>query len=264
MIPDILQHVFAPERWPAFALLTARLTGLMFVAPLWSMSSLPRAARAAMTVALAAVLLPAAPAAPLSEHVLDLPVPVAMEMLIGLVIGLTASVVVQGAALAGEVAAVQMGLNIGPALTPMPDVQQSGVGQLQSMLALFVYVAVGGHLMLLRGLADSLQTLPLGAPIDLTRGAALTVMLPSALFSCALSAAAPVMVTLLLVNIAMAILSRAVPQLNAMMVSFPLTIGVGLVMTGLSLPVVAGVIASWMERLPDTVTRVLAGFTVAG
>lgn len=264
MIPDVLQHALAPERWPAFALLTARLSGLMIAAPLWSMSALPRAARAAMTVLLAMLLLPATPAVPLSDHVLDLPVPVVMELLIGLVIGLAAAVIVQGAALAGEVAAVQMGLNIGPALTPMPDLQQSGVGQIQSMLALFVYVAVGGHHMLLRGLADSLQTLPPGSPIDLTQGAAVTVMLPSALFSCALSAAAPVMITLLLVNIAMAILSRAVPQLNAMMVSFPLTIGVGLVMTGLSMPVVAGVIASWMERLPGTVTRVLAGFSVAG
>jgi flagellar biosynthesis protein FliR len=261
---DFVQHALAPERWPVFALITARLTGLFLVAPLWSMTALPAPTRAALTVVLGALLLPMAPAVPLGEHVLDLPLPVAMELLIGLVIGLTAAVVTQGAAFAGEVAAVQMGLNITPALTPAPDLTESGIGQLQGMLALFVYVAVGGHHALLRGLADSLRSLPPGAMVDLTRGAQVAAMLPRALFECALSCAAPVMVTLLVVNVAMAILSRAVPQLNAMMVAFPLSIGLGLLMTGLSMPVVAGVIAAWMDRLPGAVTRVLAGFTVVG
>jgi flagellar biosynthetic protein FliR len=263
MIPDPLQHALAPDRWPTFALLTARLGGLMLVAPLWSMSALPRAARAALTVVLAVALLPSVAPAPLTERLLDLPLPIAMELLVGLVIGLTAAVVVQAAALAGEVVAIQMGLSIGPALTPMPDVQQSGVGQLQTLLALLVYVAVGGHHTLLRGLADSLQALPPGAPLALERGVTVTAMLPGALFACALSAAAPVMVALLLVNVALALLSRAVPQLNAMMVAFPVSIGLGLLMTGLSLPMVAGVVASWMDRLPETVTRVLGGFAPA-
>jgi flagellar biosynthesis protein FliR len=264
MTPDVLRHVLAPERWPAFALLTARLSGLMLVAPLWSTTALPKEARAAITVLLAALLLPVTPATAIPDRVLDLPLPVATELLVGLVIGITAALVVQGASLAGDVAAVQMGLNLGPAFTPMPDLEQSGVAQLQGFLALFVYVAVGGHHMLLRGLADSLHAIPPGSVIDLMRGARMTMELPAAMYSCALSAAAPTMVTLLLVNVAMAILSRAVPQLNVMMVAFPLTIGIGLLMSGLALPLVAGVVASWVERLPDTLTRLVAGFAVAG
>ena len=77
------------------------------------------------------------------------------------------------------------------------------------------------------------------------------------LFSCAASVAAPVMVTLLLTNIALAILSRAVPQLNAMMVSFPLTIGVGLIMFAVSLPNVSTVVAHWVQELPVSVNGLL-------
>jgi flagellar biosynthetic protein FliR len=71
------------------------------------------------------------------------------------------------------------------------------------------------------------------------------------------------MVTLLIVNVAIAILSRAVPQLNAIMVSFPLTIGLGLVMLGGSLPVVATVVAGWMHSLPAGIAGVVGGFRTA-
>ena len=66
------------------------------------------------------------------------------------------------------------------------------------------------------------------------------------------------MVTLLLTNIALAILSRAVPQLNAMMVSFPLTIGVGLLMFAVSLPNVSIVVARWVQDLPAGIDGLLA------
>jgi flagellar biosynthetic protein FliR len=259
-MPDFMAHVLAPDRWPMFVLITARIGGLMLTAPLWSMTMLPHGARAAITVLLATLLLPLAPHRPLPEQVIELPLPLAIEMVIGLAIGLTAAVLVQGIALAGEVLALQMGLSLGPALAPMPDVPVSGVGQIKSFLALTIYLAAGGHVIMLQGLAESLSALPPGAPLELANGAGAAALFSGALFGTALKAAAPVMVTLLLTNLALAILSRAVPQLNAMMVSLPLTIGVGLVTIGLTLPRVTGAIAGWMHGLPASVAHVLAGF----
>ena len=66
------------------------------------------------------------------------------------------------------------------------------------------------------------------------------------------------MVALLLTNVALGILSRAVPQLNAMMVSFPLSIGVGLLMFSVSLPIVASVVAGWMNEMPGSVRELLS------
>ena len=97
MIAEPLQSALSPERWPQFVLITARLGGLMVTAPLWSLTTLPRLARAALTVVLAIVLLPSAPAAPVAPQVLQLPLPMAMELAIGLVTGLAAAVLVQGA-----------------------------------------------------------------------------------------------------------------------------------------------------------------------
>jgi flagellar biosynthetic protein FliR len=262
-MPDSLTRLMAPELWPTFVFITARLSGLMLVAPLWSMSALPRAARAAIIVALSVMLLPIAPRVPVPEQVLDLPVPIAMELVVGIVIGLTAAVIVQGVALAGEVVSMQMGLSLGHALAPMPEAQLSDVGQIKSFLALLIYVSVGGHLVLFRGLADSLRVLPPGLPMDLAAGGRSAAMMVGTLYSCAVRAAAPVMVTLLLANVALAILGRAVPQVNAMLVSFPFTIGVGLVMLGAALPIIAWAIGGWMQGLSATVAGAVASFRAA-
>jgi flagellar biosynthesis protein FliR len=252
MIPDLFGQIMAPGRWPAFVLVSARLSGLMMIAPLWSMTNLPRLARAAITVLLSVMLLPSVPALTLPDQVLALPLPLAMELIVGLVIGLTAAILVQGVALAGEVVSLQMGLSLAPQLAPIPDLQVSGVGLILSNLVLLIYVGIGGHLMLLRGLADSLQTLPPGLPMDLAGGrdAALAV---GALFRCGVSAAAPMIVALLLAEMTIALLSRAVPQINAMMISFPIAIGVGLIMTGAALPFLATSIEGWVHQLPGSV-----------
>ena len=64
-MPDFLGEILAPGRWPVFVLISARLSGLMLTAPLWSMTNLPRLARAAITVLLAIVLMPSVPSAKL-------------------------------------------------------------------------------------------------------------------------------------------------------------------------------------------------------
>ncbi len=263
-MPPFLRDALDPATWPLFALITARLGGLMFIAPMWSMLSIPRTARAAITVLLSFVLVPLAPRVPLPEQFVQWPVPLAIEMLIGLSIGMTAAIFVQGVGLAGEVMSLQVGLNLGPFLAPTPDVQVSGVGQLQSVLAVFLYLSTGGHLALLRGLADSLTVLPPGAPLDLAHGAQAVAILAGGVFTCAIQAAGPVMVTMLLVNLALALLSRAVPSLNAMMVAFPITIGVGLLMLGASTPVLVTALTQWMHGVPRDIDHVLAAFRLGG
>ena len=257
---DPIAALLEPGRWPVFVLITARLGGLMLTAPLWSMTAMPGSVRAAVTLVLAAVLLPLAPATPLPDALVELPLPVAYELLVGLAIGLTAAVVVQGATLAGEVVSLQTGLSLGAALAPVPEMPASGLGQLYGLLALLLYACLDGHLMLLRGLADSLRALPPGAPLALAAGGRELAGIAGALFATALGAAAPVMVTLLLANAALAVLSRAVPQLNAMMVSMPLAIGVGLVVLGFTLPMVAAAMARGVVGLPDEVARALGAF----
>jgi flagellar biosynthesis protein FliR len=69
------------------------------------------------------------------------------------------------------------------------------------------------------------------------------------------------MAALLLAHIAMAILNRAVPQINTLMVSIPITVAVGLVALGASLGVTAGLVRQWTMALPASVETTLQYWT---
>jgi flagellar biosynthetic protein FliR len=179
------------------------------------------------------------------------------------VIGLTAAVLIYGVGLAGQTLALQMGLSLGPVFLPMAGHPESGIGKIKSFLAMMVYLGVGGHLILLRGIADSLQLLPPGSPMSLAGGGGAAVQMAETLFTTAISVAAPVMVTLLLTYAAVAILNRAVPQIHTMLVAFPLTIGIGLIMIGAALPLVTSAIRTWMHAIPGSLDGAIESFRVA-
>ncbi len=262
-MPDLVRDLFAPERWPTLVLASARVGGLFAVAPLWSLAAVPRTLRMAMTLLFAALLAAALPAAPLPAEGLDAVLPLAGEFAIGLALGLAASVIVQGVTLAGEVLALQTGLSIGAAIAPMPELQGSPFGQILGFFGVAAFVSANGHLALLRALATSFERLPAGAPVDLARGAEVIVPLAGSLFACGLQIAAPVLVTLLLVQLAMALLGRAVPQLNALMTAFPVTIGIGLVAIGFTLPLIASSLDQAIAAAPERTAQVIEALAPA-
>lgn len=259
----ILGPLFSPAAWPTFVCVSARLVGMMLIAPIWSMTAVPRATRAAIAVLLAAMLLPGAPRAVLPDEAALVPLVILSDLLVGLAIGLTAAVLFHGVALAGEVVSLQMGLSLGQALAPMIEIQTEGVGQVQGLFALTIYLSLGGHLMLLEGVAGSLVAIPPGTLGNFASGGALAASLGNGVFLTAARVGAPVIATLFLTNVALALLNRAVPQLNTMMVSFPLTVAVGLLIVGLALPVVGNASAEWTGRLGSLTASVIEALTPA-
>jgi flagellar biosynthetic protein FliR len=242
-----------PATWPLIVLLSARVGGLFLTAPLWSMVDVPKTVRVALVFLISAALVPVALNGRAPQEAAATIGPMAAEMLIGLAIGLTAAAFLHGITLAGEVISIQAGLNLGPALSPMADQSVGGLGQAESLLATSIYVSMGGHLMLLEGLARSVALIPPGQIPDLTGGTRIVTALGNVVFTAGVRAAAPVMVALLITNLALAIMSKAVPQMSAMAVAFPITLSTGLLMFAASLPFFAMMVSRWVAGLPDTV-----------
>jgi flagellar biosynthetic protein FliR len=259
MMADVM-GVFAPATWPAFVFVSARLTGLMMVSPFWSMFGVPRSVRGAVVVVLAAVLVGGAPLPAFPERALDVPLPLLTELVIGAGIGLVAAVIQHSLTLASEVIAMQTGLSLGQIFTGSVENGGPAMTQLFGFLGLGVFVGLGGHLMVLEGLAGSLQTIPPGTLPGFHGGASVALGTVGALFGDALQVAAPVSVAVTITNFAMAILSRAVPQLNAMAMSFAVSIAVGLVMFGAALPMVAKVVGRWIGAMPGGIHGMVGAF----
>lgn len=249
------------RNWPTFVLASARVGGLMLAGPLWSIAAVPPRIRAAIAIVLTAALFPIVPQRQQIDSTAVGLAYLAVEFLLGLSIGLAAAAFLGGVALAAEIASVQMGLSLGSILAPAHEVATPGLGELEGYFALAIYVSVGGHVALLSGLGESLRLLPPGTVPALDGGLAIALDTGRTVLTTAVRAAAPLMAALLLAHIAMAILNRAVPQINTLMVSIPITVAVGLVALGASLGVTAGLVRQWTMALPASVETTLQYWT---
>jgi len=213
-----------------------RITTMLMVMPVIGsriVSPRVRLALALLVTVLVAPLMPPLPQIdPLSMAMM---VSVVQEVAIGAVIGFSFQIIFQMFVLSGQYMAMKMGLGFASMNDPTSGVQTTVISQLFLMMVTLMFVSSDGHLLLLTFLVNSFQTLPPG-PFHLHSEVFLELtQLGSWLFASALVFALPVLTSLLFVNMAFGVMSRAAPQLNIFAIGFPFTLICGLLLIWLGL-----------------------------
>lgn len=167
----------------------------------------------------------------------------AQQVLIGLAMGFAMQVVFWAAEIAGELIGLQMGLGFATLYDPSVPGFIPVIGQFMGIVLSLAFLAIDGHLLLASTLVESFQVLPL-APLSAAGGLRSLVEWGGSIFSFGLALALPLLAALLVTNLALAVLTRAAPQLNIFVIGFPLTILIGLVGLALVLPYLAPAIES--------------------
>jgi len=247
-IADLLQTV------PTFALVLFRVAGMMLFAPLFGSSRIPRRVKALLVIILALGLMPSVsrPTA-LPETTWGLALGIGGEMIFGLAMGMVLSFTFIAAQWAGEMIGQQMGLNLSEVFDPQFGAQGSIVGEFYYMLTLVIFLAVGGHHAMIRGVRSSFDYLPL-LSVGMTHPLleTLTGLIQSAT-TLAIQLAGPVFVTMLIVDTAMGFISKTMPQLNVMSAGLSLksVVGMGVLIVGLTLTtiVIEGRVTNSMEAV---------------
>jgi flagellar biosynthesis protein FliR len=158
-----------------------------------------------------------------------------LEGLIGFILGLSIKIVFASIQLAGEFAGFQMGLSMAQIVDPSSGMDATLVAQLYYFLALLVFLSVNGHHWFFRALVQSFRLLPPGG-VELHEGLyRYFLSLSGKMFVIGIKIAAPVTAILILTQVAMGIVAKMVPQINILITSFPVTIGLGMIFVGLSL-----------------------------
>ena len=133
----------------------------------------------------------------------------------------------------GRILDFQMGFGVASLIDPATDQQAPLMGTFLNMLGVMVFFLVDGHHLVLKGLAYSLSQYPPGHLVQFTLGTIVTQF--GAMFVYAIMLVAPVVFTILMIDVAMAVAARTMPQVNMFIVMLPLKILVGLVVLMLSL-----------------------------
>ncbi|GLC87386.1 flagellar biosynthetic protein FliR [Lysinibacillus piscis] len=151
------------------------------------------------------------------------------EALIGLLLGLLGYMIMSAIQIAGSFIDFQMGFAIANIIDPQTGAQSPLIGQFFNMLAILILLAINGHHMILDGIYYSYQFLPMdqGFPnFGSENYIEFIIKTFTAVFAIAFQMAAPVVATLFLVDLALGITAKTVPQLNIFVVGFPIKIGV--------------------------------------
>jgi len=214
-----------------------RLLALMGTAPLFSESTIPALVKvglaALLTVAISASLPPMPAVAPSSYAGLWL---LAQQVLIGVTLGLSMRMVFAAVQTAGEFVGLQMGLSFASLFDPATGANTAVLSRLFNIVAMLVFLALDGHLLLLAALIRTFQTLPVAVIQLNSNGLEVYTKWGETVFVSGLIMALPLIASLLTINLAMGILNRASPQLSVFSVGFPISLSVGLAIITVVLP----------------------------
>lgn len=217
----------------------ARILALMLTAPIYGETVLPVRVRIGLAVIMSAALAPALGTPPAVPPLsLAGAVILAQQLLIGAALGFTMRIVFVAVQAGGEIAGLQMGLGYATLFDPQSEGQVPVVGQFMNIFAMLAFLAVDGHLYVLRVLADTFRLLPVSADLH-AQGLLAVGYWGGEIFRAGVLLCLPLLGALLIANLALGILTRAAPQLNLFAVGFPLTLATGLVMLALSMPLFA-------------------------
>ncbi len=223
---------------PVFVLVLFRIAGMMIYAPLLGSARIPRRVKAMFAIILALGLTGGvAMPAHLPQTSWETAVAIGQEMAFGLAIGMVLGFVFIAAQWAGEIIGQQLGFNLSEVFDPQFGGASSVVGDLYYMLTLVVFLFVGGHRQMIRGIGDTFRTLPLlSAGIDASVFD-LVVRMLSATTTLAVRLAAPLLVTMLVVDLVLGFLGKTMPQLHILTVGMSAKSMIGLIVliVGLSL-----------------------------
>ncbi|MEW6045938.1 MAG: flagellar biosynthetic protein FliR [Bacillota bacterium] len=243
----------------AFLLIWVRTSALFFGArPAFAQPGVPGLVRLGLSGVVAFLLLPLAPQGAWLEslYAADAGGPawaawayaVAREVAAGLVMAFGVNVLFGAVLLAGQLVDLPMGFSVVNVMDPTTGQEMPLIGQFQVLLATLIFFGVNGHHEMIRSLAASLRLVPPGAP---SAGGALldgAVDAFAGSFVLGIRLGAPVMAALFLADVALAVVARAVPQLNVFVVGFPAKILLGFGAILLALPSFTNVLAGAFGR----------------
>jgi len=235
-----------------------RIAGLLMVAPVFGARMVSPRIRLALAIGVTVVLVPSLPTVP-SATVLSLAgfLISLQEVVIGLSMGFVVQMIFDALVIGGQTVAMSMGLGFAMLIDPQRGVSVPVLSQFLIVLGLLIFLALDGHLMMLRVLAASFDWAPVGSGLS-REGLWALLNWGSGMFAGALTIALPAVVALLVVNIAFGVMSRAAPTLNLFAVGFPLSMLLGFLVLWLNTPNLIPGIRQLMDASFDLLRAVLA------
>lgn len=237
-----------------FILGFSRASGLIVTAPVFQSRGIPRPARIILAFVLALVVVP------FIKTDYDLTkfsfwmaaFTLLQEVLVGLILGFMVNLTFYAIQLAGYFFDVTMGFGIVNIIDPNTGTEMPLLGQLNHILALLIFLAINGHHTLIKSFIQSYELIKPGMFFLSNQAVGIFVKAFSNMFFLGFKIGIPIIGTIFLVDVALGIIAKLVPQVNVFIIGFPVKIIMGMIMMILFLPVYILLIESSFANSGDT------------
>lgn len=231
----------------ALLLASVRVVAWLAVVPPFSTRGIPVMAKVILALGLSLVMAPTLATQALPSTAPGLLMSTASQALIGLAMGYVTMLLFAAVGTAGALIDLFGGFALAAAWDPLSMNTNTVFGRFHQMLATVLLMVSGGHLLVIGGLLSTFKYLPLTGMPDVSNWDSVLVTAFTMFFTIAVQMALPMIAVLFVADLALALLTKVAPQLNALNVMFPAKVGLTLLLLGLSFPMLPGVVANLVE-----------------
>lgn len=252
-------ELFSMQNWYVLLVILARMAAMIGALPIFTSSQAATRLRLGLAITISLLLFPILDISLTEQQTttIGLGLVVVQEALLGLLMGFVIQLLFFAVQFGGTIVGYQMGFAAANILDPQHQQQIPLLSQFQNVFAILLFLALDVHHMLIRVMVHSYELLPPGA-FDFSGGAIPFVMeLTGEMFVLGLQIIAPVMVALMLSMFILGIMSRVFSQLQVFLLSFPINIGMALIIIGLSMEMVLSLMENEFQALQERLLHML-------
>lgn len=210
-----------------------RVTAIMMTAPFFGSGTFPVRVKLFFALSVTILLYPAVPLdgsiIAVDAASLEIVVATIKEVLVGMSMGLVGQIIFGGLQFGGQFISIQTALGFANIVDPQNQQQNAIISQIFALLAVLVFLGIGGEGIYLRALAKSFEIVPIGT-IKAQAAAPVFIEMASQLFIIGVQLASPFIIVLFLLDVSFAIFARIMPQANIFFIALPLKVFGGIFM----------------------------------
>jgi flagellar biosynthetic protein FliR len=242
------------EKLLGFVMVLTRISAFFLVIPVFGWKTIPVRIKVsiALVITVFFTMITATAGDPKQVCILEAILLIANEAVYGLALGLVVTAVFSVVKFTGRIVERQMGLAMAHILDPLTGENAKPLGMLLEMIFIILFLSANGHHLFLLVISRSYDTFPAGSIPTLPVLADGVIKAGSTMFTASLRLAAPMLAAFLVLLVVLAVLARTIPEMNILFLSFPLRIGLGLLMVAIFVPFLNGFVtefADWMSKL---------------
>ncbi len=252
------------QEYKAFFLVLIRVSAILVMFPFFSARVIPTLIKAGLALVITIVLFPV-----INNKLVEFPGTllgmaqlILAEVIIGIILGLMVQMFFEGVRMMGQMVGFQTGFAITNVLDPQSGIQVSIFANTAYLAAIILFLLLNGHHILLNAVKDSFDIINVGS-LGLNVGMLKKMTKISGdMFVIAVKIGAPPIAALLFTNVAFGLITKLMPQMNIMIVAFPVQICIGLFFFGISLNVLLGFMKRYVEGLGPLLINSMNWFKV--